>query len=279
MNFSGLPTIKETIKIFGLSANKKLGQNFLTDSDITDQIALKAGVKGKHVLEVGPGPGGLTRSLLAMGAAQVTAIEKDERCADVLAGIKAIAKEKFTLIQGDALKFDESSLITDAKRLSVVANLPYNIGTQLVLKWLTNLDTFESITIMLQKEVIERLAAAPGEKAYGSLAIMTQLLCEPRILMTLEPEYFSPPPKVTSMVIKLTPREKPLYEVSLKKLERVTKTAFSQRRKTIRKSLQSLLGEHTEALLAKVGIDPQARPEVVSIKQFIDLTNAVELNS
>jgi 16S rRNA (adenine1518-N6/adenine1519-N6)-dimethyltransferase len=279
MNFSGLPTIKETIKIFGLSANKKLGQNFLTDSDITDQIALKAGVKGKHVLEVGPGPGGLTRSLLAMGAAQVTAIEKDERCTDVLAGIKAIAKEKFTLIQGDALKFDESSLITEDKRLSVVANLPYNIGTQLVLKWLTNLDTFESITIMLQKEVIERLAAAPGEKAYGSLAIMTQLLCEPRILMTLEPEYFSPPPKVTSMVIKLTPREKPLYEVSLKKLERVTKTAFSQRRKTIRKSLQSLLGENTEALLARVGIDPQARPEVVSIKQFVDLTNAVELNS
>lgn len=270
-----LPSVKETIDQFGLATKKSLGQHFLLDSNITTRIAHAAGdLKDTTVIEIGPGPGGLTRALLESGADHVIAIEKDERCIAALAPLKEHYGERFTLIAGDALATSPLSLC-EAPR-AIVANLPYNVGTELVTQWLTELyhdaNAYRSITVMLQKEVAERLYAARGGKDYGRLSVMAQAICTAWPLIELPPGAFSPPPKVTSTVVQLKP--KPRAPFDLATLERVTKAAFGTRRKMLRQSLKSLRVD-AEQWCERAGIVPTDRAEQLSVEQFITLANSL----
>lgn len=270
-----LPSVKETIEQFGLATKKSLGQHFLLDSNITTRIARSAGeLKGATVIEIGPGPGGLTRALLEGDAERVIAIEKDERCIDALAPLKAHYGERFTLIAGDALATSPLSLC-DAPR-AIVANLPYNVGTEMVTRWLTELyhdaNAYRSITVMLQKEVAERLYAPRGSKEYGRLSVLAQAICTAFPLIELPPGAFSPPPKVTSTVVQLKPRPRATFDLAA--LERVTKAAFGNRRKMLRQSLKSLRVD-AEQWCESVGIAPTERAEQLSVEQFITLANTL----
>lgn len=268
-----LPTIKETIDQFGLATKKSLGQHFLLDSNITTRIAASAGeLKDATVIEIGPGPGGLTRALLETDAKQVIAIEKDERCMAALQPLKEHYGERFTLIEADALTVSPVSLCEGPR--AIVANLPYNVGTELVTRWITELyhdaQAYRSITVMLQKEVAERITATRGSKEYGRLSVLAQSICTAYPLIELPPGAFSPPPKVTSTVIQLKP--KPRAEFPLDALERVTKAAFGNRRKMLRQSLKSLRVD-AEAWCGSLGIAPTDRAEQLTVEQFILLAN------
>ncbi len=272
-----LPPLKKVIEAHGLSAKKSLGQHFLLDGAITDRIAKHAGDLTKaHVIEVGPGPGGLTRSLLKAGAKKVFAIEKDARCIAALADIKAIVGDQLEIIEGDALGFDLMQI--PAPRI-IVANLPYNVGTALLLKWLENIyddaRAFASLTLMFQKEVAARIVAEPNCKDYGRLSVVSQWLCDCRIDMELPPGAFSPPPKVSSAVVTLVPRAEPLVDVKKETLEKVVAAAFNQRRKMLRQSLKSL-GADTEALLAQSGILGNLRAEQLDVVTLCNLTKAYQ---
>lgn len=274
-----LPTIKETIDAFGLATKKALGQHFLLDSNITRRIAQAAGtLAGVNVIEIGPGPGGLTRALLETEAAQVIAIEKDTRCIEALAALKTLYGERFVLMEEDALRISPTSLC-EAPR-AVVANLPYNVGTELVTQWLSEIyadaGAYQSITVMLQKEVAERLCASVGSKEYGRLSVLAQALCTAYPVLELPPGAFSPPPKVTSTVIKLTPKIAPLTraEFALKALENTTKAAFGNRRKMLRQSLKTIRVD-AESWCIEAGIEPTLRAEQLSVEQFIALANAL----
>ncbi len=269
----GLPPLREVIERHGLRARKSLGQNFLLDLNLTGKIARAAGVLATDtVIEVGPGPGGLTRALLANGAGRVVAIERDERCLPALAEIAAHYPGRLEVVPGDALKTDFAALAGDGPA-RIVANLPYNIGTELLVRWLTGASWppfYRSMTLMFQREVGERIVAEPGSDSYGRLGVLAGWRTDARIVFDIPRQAFSPPPKVTSSVVHIVPRVAPLA-ADVKKLGRVTEAAFGQRRKMLRQSLKRLGGEK---LLEEAGIDATRRAETLSVEEFVRLANA-----
>ncbi|TIT45504.1 MAG: 16S rRNA (adenine(1518)-N(6)/adenine(1519)-N(6))-dimethyltransferase RsmA, partial [Mesorhizobium sp.] len=250
---------------------------FLLDLNLTGKIARSAGdLANATVIEVGPGPGGLTRALLSNGARRVVAIERDERCLAALAEVSAHYPGRLEVISGDALKTDFAALASEADHgpVRIVANLPYNIGTELLVRWLTVPNWppyYASMTLMFQREVAQRIVAAPDSDAYGRLGVLAGWRTQARIAFDVPPQAFTPPPKVTSSVVHLEPRTTPL-PADVKKLGRVTEAAFGQRRKMLRQSVKSFGGE---ALLERAGIDPTRRAETLSVEEFVRLTNAV----
>jgi 16S rRNA (adenine1518-N6/adenine1519-N6)-dimethyltransferase len=268
----GLPPLREVIAAHGLVAKRQLGQNFLLDLNLTARIARAAGdLSACDVLEVGPGPGGLTRGLLAEGARHVLAVEKDARCLPALAEIAATYPGRLDVLHGDALDVDAAARLTPPIR--VVANLPYNVGTELLVRWLTPAQWppfWESLTLMFQKEVAERIVARPGSKAYGRLALLAQWRADARIVLTLPPEAFTPAPKVHSAVVHLTRLDQPRFPADAAVLQRVTATAFNQRRKMLRASLRGLAPD-IEGRLRAAGIDPAARAEEIPLEGFCAL--------
>lgn len=265
-----LPTLKETLRKYDLWPEKNFGQNFLLDQNITDKIARRAGPLDHHtVIEIGPGPGGLTRSLLKAGAKKVIAIELDERCLKALEELKEIVGDRLEIIHQDALKINCAAL-GEAPR-KIVANLPYNVATPLLIGWLKQIQAYESLTLMFQKEVADRLKAAPRTPEYGRLSVMTQKVAYVGHLFDLSPSAFFPPPKVISTVVQLIPKPQicppPLYRA----LEVVIKIAFNQRRKMLRSSLRSLNFNDLGAVLEKLGISPTARPEELTVDEFTKL--------
>lgn len=271
-----LPPLREVIRAHGLDARKALGQNFLLDLNLTAKIARLAGPIAGHVaLEVGPGPGGLTRALLAAGAEEVIAIERDPRCIEALQDVAAAYPGRLRLVEADALAFDPLPLIA-GRPTRIVSNLPYNVGTQLLINWLRAAPWppfFASMTLMFQREVARRIVATPASPSeYGRLAILANWRCETKVVLELPPAAFTPPPKVSSSVVHLVPRAEPL-PCPLEALERVTMAAFAQRRKMLRQSLKSL-GD-VPALLAAAGLDGSERPETVPIPAFLAMANAL----
>lgn len=275
MSGDGLPPLREVIAQHGLAARKALGQNFLLDLNLTGKIARAAGdLSEATVIEVGPGPGGLTRALLAQGAARVVAIERDERCLAALEEIAAHYPGRLEIVSGDALATEYATLVQGAGDVRIVANLPYNIGTELLVRWLTQgawPPFWRSMTLMFQREVAERIVAAPGTGAYGRLAVLAGWRTQAQIAFEVPRQAFTPPPKVTSAVVHVTPRPTPLA-ADLGKLEHVTRAAFGQRRKMLRQSLKAIGGER---LLAAAGIDGTRRAETLSIAEFVALANAL----
>ncbi|MDT8757816.1 16S rRNA (adenine(1518)-N(6)/adenine(1519)-N(6))-dimethyltransferase RsmA [Sphingomonas psychrotolerans] len=267
-----LPPLRETIKKYGLSASKALGQNFLFDHQLLARIARVPGpLDGAEIFEVGPGPGGLTRALLDAGA-QVTAVERDRRCIPALEELGSHFPDRLRVIEGDALQVDAPALF--AGRPHVVANLPYNVGTALLVGWLSASWTpwWASLTLMFQKEVAERIVAPAGSDAYGRLAVLAQWRSTPRIAMTVHRSAFTPPPKVMSAVVHIVPAEAPAG-VRLPVLEALTGAAFGQRRKMLRQSLKAVPG--ALAAMEKLGIDSSRRAETVSVDEYVALARAL----
>jgi 16S rRNA (adenine1518-N6/adenine1519-N6)-dimethyltransferase len=269
-----LPPLREVISKYGLAAKKSLGQNFLLDLNLTGRIARAAGsLENCTVLEVGPGPGGLTRALLDNGARRVIAIERDSRSIEALKDVQAFYPGRLEVIEGDALKFDLADLPDGPVR--IVANLPYNIGTLLLIQWLEHVERFESLTLMFQREVGDRLTAPPGDKNYGRLSVLAQRLCEVDKLFSVDRNAFVPPPKVYSSIIGFRPRKKPLAEADAHILEAVTRAGFGQRRKMLRSSLKSL-GVNAGELCEAAGIDPTDRAEKIDIGGWCALARVYE---
>ena len=264
-----LPPLRESLEAHGLLAKKSFGQHFLLDLNITRKIVRLAGpFEGRAVIEVGPGPGGLTRAILESDAGKVVLIEKDPRFLPLLSELDT-GDGRLTIVEADALKVDQSKLVEGPAH--VVSNLPYNVGTPLLIDWLTGAWTPVAMTLMFQKEVAERIVAAPGDDAYGRLAVISQAVAEARIMMHLPAAAFTPPPKVASAVVHLKPLATPPDAELLKRLERVTAAAFGQRRKMLRSSLKTLGGA---ALCEAAGIDPDARAETIDLAGFLRLANA-----
>lgn len=272
MNDDGLPPLREVIAAHGLAAKKSLGQNFLFDLNLTRRIARAAGdLKGFTVVEVGPGPGGLTRALLMEGASRVIAVERDERTLPALAEISKAYAGRLDVISADALDVDWRNVIQGPAK--IVANLPYNVATALLLGWISAEvwpPWFSSLTLMFQKEVAERIVAKPASEHYGRLSIISQWRCTAQKLFDVNRSAFTPPPKITSSIVHLVPRLvcEPICE--LKKLERVTAAGFGQRRKMLRSSLKAVF-ENPEAVLESLGLDPQRRAEELSVADFARL--------
>ena len=271
----GLPPLREVIGRHGLRAKRSLGQNFLLDLNLTGRIARAAGAADDvTIVEIGPGPGGLTRALLAQGARRVLAIERDERALSALAEIAAHYPKRLDVVAADALEFDPRSRLA-GERTRVVANLPYNIATALLVSWLT-LEPwppwYDRLTLMFQREVAERIVARPGTKSYGRLSVLAQWRCEARILFDVAASAFVPPPKVTSSLVELVPRPAPA-SCDAQALQRLTQAAFGQRRKMLRQSLRSL-GADPLPLLAAAGIAETARAEDVAVEGFVALARA-----
>jgi 16S rRNA (adenine1518-N6/adenine1519-N6)-dimethyltransferase len=271
-----LPPLREVIATHGLAAKKSLGQNFILDLNLTSRIARVAGdLAQADVLEVGPGPGGLTRGLLAEGARHVLAVEKDPRCLPALAEIAALYPGRLTIVGGDALEVDVAAHLTAP--VKIIANLPYNVGTELLVRWLTPPQWppfWQSLTLMFQKEVAERIIAAPGSKSYGRLALLAQWRTDARIAMTLPPEAFSPAPKVHSAVVHLAALPEPRFPADPKILNRVVAAGFNQRRKMLRSSLKAVSAD-IERHLIEVGIAPTARAEEISLEEFCALARSL----
>ena len=275
MSSDGLPPLRDVIEHHGLAAKKSLGQNFLLDLNLTRKIARAAAVEGKTVYEVGPGPGGLTRALLMEGAAKVIAVERDVRCLPALAEIAAAYPGKLDVISADAMAMDESAILPPGA--SIAANLPYNVGTALLIKWLTAESWppfWSSLMLMFQREVAERITAKPGGAHYGRLAVLAGWRTRAKILFDVSRQAFVPSPSVTSSIVRLEPLAEPVAACGLKELEAVTAAAFGQRRKMLRQSLKKLGGE---ALLEKAGVAPTARPEELTVAQFAALARALKL--
>jgi 16S rRNA (adenine1518-N6/adenine1519-N6)-dimethyltransferase len=281
-SIASLPPLREAIKELGLSAKKSLGQNFLLDLNVTRRIARAAGpLAGVSVLEIGPGPGGLTRALLLEGAAQVVAIERDERFRPILTQIESRSEGRFSAQYRDALGIDYAAVAAETGVTRVAANLPYNIATPLIVDWMTGerwLPWFDKLVVMVQREVGERLAAAPGSDDYGRLAVLAQYRAHARILFTLPPSVFVPPPKVESALVEIVPQTVPADAVPVSFLERVTAAAFGQRRKMLRSSLASL-GADTAALLRDAGIDPALRAERLTVADFVSLARQLAIQN
>jgi 16S rRNA (adenine1518-N6/adenine1519-N6)-dimethyltransferase len=270
----GLPPLRDIIRELGLSAKKSLGQNFILDLNLTGRIARSAGpLAGVTVAEIGPGPGGLTRALLAEGAARVIAVEKDARCLPALAAIAAHYPGRLEVFEGDALDVDWRAILPAGEKARIVANLPYSVATPLLTGWLKAEPWppwWDRMLLMFQREVAERIVAAPGKKSYGRLAVISQWRAEARILFHLPPRAFTPPPKVASSVVEFRARALPLDAGSAAMLERVTAAAFGQRRKMLRASLRGLPG--AVPLLEELGIEPSERAEQLSIADFCRLS-------
>ena len=271
-----LPPLSQVIATHGLSARKSLGQNFLLDLNLTAKIARQAGdLSGCDVLEIGPGPGGLTRGLLAEGARRVLAVEKDARCIAPLAEIAAANPGRLEVTNADALNLDLRGQLTPPIR--VVSNLPYNVGTELLVRWLTPAQWppfWDSLTLMFQKEVAQRIIAQPGAKAYGRLAILAQWRADARIVMELPPEAFTPPPKVHSAVVHIQALSEPRFPADPKILSQVVAKAFNQRRKMLRAALKGL-NPDIENLIVAAGLKPTERAEQVPIEGFCALARQV----
>ena len=274
---ANLPPLRDVIAAHDLRAIKGLGQHFLLDLNLTARIARAAGpLEDTAVIEVGPGPGGLTRALLAAGAPRVLAIERDERCIAALGDLAKAYPDRLRIFPGDALRTDDVALLRDIGwqgPIRVIANLPYNIATALILRWLERPQEFAGLTVLIQKEVAERLTAAPRTKAYGRLSVLVQWLCDVRIQFDIPARAFTPPPKVVSTVVNLTPRGEPLAPAQREDLETVTKAAFGQRRKMLRASLKAL-GMDPLPLLEQAGIAPTARAEELDVATFCALARA-----
>ncbi|MFT7086894.1 MAG: 16S rRNA (adenine1518-N6/adenine1519-N6)-dimethyltransferase [Rickettsiales bacterium] len=291
-----IPTTSETIKKYGLDAKKSLGQNFILDANLTDKIARKAlekeeSLEGLEILEIGGGPGGLTKSILKLNPKKLTVIEQDDRCIAALEEIQTFYPDQLEIIKGDALKFDIASFCAGREnaplgsaldksnptanplnrgKVRIIANLPYNIATELLFKWLLHLDNIELMVLMFQKEVVERIVAKPSTRAFGRLAVMVNFFCVTKKLFDISASSFTPSPKVTSSLILIKPRPKPIMEVDFKKLEKVVAAAFSQRRKMIKAGLRSVT-PNSEEWLEKSGIAPSMRAEQLTLEQFGNL--------
>ena len=271
-----LPPLREVLATHDLKARKSLGQNFLLDLNLTAKIARQVGdLANCDVLEIGPGPGGLTRGLLAEGARRVVAVEKDQRCIPALEIIAAHHPGRLQVLEGDALDIDPTLHLNAPIRIA--ANLPYNIGTELLVRWLTPPawpPFWQSLTLMFQREVAERITAQPGSKAYGRLAILAQWRCTANIVLSLPPEAFTPPPKVSSAVVHLVALKEPKFPADAKTLERVVATAFNQRRKMLRSALKPLGGDIEDRLRA-AGIAPTDRAENIPLEGFCALARTL----
>ena len=258
------PPLRDVIRQFNLSPDKALGQHFLLDPQLLDRIRRAAEpLAGLHVIEVGPGPGGLTRALMHSQAAHVTAIEVDPRAAAAIAALAASRPGRLTVHQADALRADLPALVPGPR--AIVANLPYNIGTALLARWLNQASAYQSLTLMFQKEVAERIAAPPGTAAYGRLSVLAQWTCSVAILMHIPAAAFTPPPKIDSALIRLVPNAAQPSSLHLHAMERLTAAAFGQRRKMLRGALKPLGGE---ALLRRAGIAPERRAETLTVAEF-----------
>ena len=266
-----LPPLSAVIARHGLQPKRALGQHFLLDPGLCGKIAHAAEPRAPAViLEVGPGPGGLTRALLAAGAARIVAIEKDRRCVAALSDLAAHYPDRLEIIEGDALTFDIATL--GPARVGIVANLPYNVGTRLLLRWLERVERLDSMTLMFQKEVAERITATGG-RDYGGLSVRAQWLCACARLFDVSPRAFVPPPGVVSTVVRLVPRPAPLAPADADALDAVTRAAFGQRRKMLRRALRRLTSD-PQALLQSAGIQPEARAETLSVAEFCALARA-----
>lgn len=270
--YNELPSIRKVIDDYGLRAEKSLGQNFLFDLNITDKIARYAGnLKDFYVMEIGPGPGALTRSILGAGATSLYAIEKDIRCINALNSyLVPASKGCLKICESDALNYDGYKDFD--KKVKIIANLPYNIGTELLIRWLYNCKNIESMTLMFQKEVAERIVAKPGNKSYGRLSVLVQYLCKVEKVFDLPPTVFYPPPKIHSAVVHLEVRQEPIIYTNLNSLEKIVKSAFSMRRKTLRSNLKSI-SNNIDDVCKKLGIDSSVRAEQLTVEQFCLLTN------
>lgn len=275
----GLPPLRDVIRKAGLTAKKTLGQNFLLDLNLTGRIARASGpLDGVSVVEVGPGPGGLTRALLTEGASKVIAIERDERCLAVLDDIAAAYPGRLEILGDDARHIDYGALALKAPA-RLVANLPYSVATPLLIGWLKTTPWppwFDGLVLMFQREVAERITATPGTKEYGRLSVLAQWRTKPSILFSLPPDAFTPKPKVASSVVKLVPRPDPQPQCNISWLEQVTAAAFGQRRKMLRTSLKQIAPD-AEDVLIQLGIDPQARAETLQPSDFCRIANVLEV--
>ena len=274
----GLPPLRDVIRANDLQAKKNLGQNFILDLNLTRRIArIAAPLQGKTVVEIGPGPGGLTRALLMEGASRVIAIERDERCRPALDAIAAAYPGRLEVHYADAQDVDWRSLL-EGETATIVANLPYNVATMLLIGWL-EIEPWppwwDRMVLMFQREVAERIVAEPGGKTYGRLAVISQWRTRPRLALTLKPEAFTPPPKVASAVVEFVPRETMQPPCSVTTLGRVTAAAFGQRRKMLRVSLKQVVA-HPEFLLAKTGLAPELRGERLTVEDFGRLALALD---
>ena len=267
-----LPPLREVIARNGLAARHSLGQHFLLDGNLTDRIVREAGdLTGRYVIEVGPGPGGLTRSLLASTSHHITAIELDRRAIGALGELAETANGRLHVIEGDALSVDMASLVPTPRQ--IIANLPYNVASPLLVRWLRQASSFERLTLMFQQEVAERICADADTAAYGRLSVLTQWTCDARIVMRLPPGAFTPPPKVWSAVVSLTPHTMQPDATLFTRMEGLTAAAFGQRRKMLRGSLRGLGGG---ALLASAGIAPERRAETLSVGEFDRLVRLIK---
>lgn len=270
-SIDALPPIRQLIESMDWRARKSLGQNFLFDLNLTRKIARTTGPLTGTTIEIGPGPGGLTRALLLEHASHVIAIEKDQRASAVLSSLLAVAGDRLTLIEADALASPIWRLGIAPRR--IIANLPYNIATTLLIQWLAHANCFESMTLMFQREVAERITARPGEAAYGRLSVLTNWLADTEILFDVPASAFVPPPKINSSIIQIVPLAHPRYSCSKHALELITRTAFGQRRKMLRTSLKKINGDK---LLEQAGIKPESRPQDIDIEEFCKLAYLYE---
>lgn len=271
---AGLPPLREVIAAHGLDARKRFGQHFLFDLNLTRRIARAAAPLGDGTtIEVGPGPGGLTRALLLEGAGRVVAVEIDPRAIAVLEDLRAVAAGRLEIVAGDALEIDPASLGPAPRR--IVANLPYNVSTVLLVNWLHRAEALEDMVLMFQKEVVDRLAATPRSKDYGRLSVLTQHVCTVQRLFDIAPSAFVPPPKVVSSVVRLRPRPAGERLADLRPLERVTAAAFGQRRKMLRSSLAAVFPEPVP-VLERLGLPPTARAEELAVADFVRLAQALD---
>lgn len=262
------PTLKEVMVRYNLLPKKSLGQNFLLDENITYKVAAAAGdLKGRRVIEIGPGPGGLTRAILDQGADEVIAIEMDPMCVTALQDLN---DNRLNILHHDAMKADYATFLRPEKPVKIIANLPYNIGTELLFKWLPLIDKIESLTLMFQKEVVDRIVANPSSKDYGRLSIMVQWLARAKKVFDLPPHLFTPPPKVTSSVVHIVPKHQPLT-VEFGRMERLVKQAFSQRRKMLKSTLKHL----PASIFKTTGIDPTRRAETLTVEEFLHLAESL----
>lgn len=273
----GLPPLREVMRALGLTAKKSLGQNFLLDFNLTRRIARAAApLEGVTVVEIGPGPGGLTRALLLEGASRIVAIEKDRRCLPALEDIAALYPGRLHVVAADAKDFDYIALALSSPA-RIVANLPYSVATPLLISWLKSdpwPPWFDRMVLMFQREFAERIVAPPGGKDYGRLSVLAQWRTEPRILFTLPAAAFTPRPKVDSALVELVPKAEPQPSCDVERLERVTAAAFGQRRKMLRAALRQLVPD-SETVLESIGIDPRARAEELPVEAFCRLANAL----